>query len=117
MRFRKWVAQLDLVALLLFMVVIELVLNRLAVPVLRPTGVKTMPEWHRNLDVVGLFMFHLATALALAVTVFKLWTRVVGPGFVKPLRPVVAVAGAVFLALSTWAIFADSTPKLAFALE
>ena len=117
MRFRKWVAQLDMVALLLFMVVIELVLNRLAVPVLRPTGGKAPPGWHRNLDVVGLFLFHLATALALAVTVFKLWTRAAAPGFSRVMRPVVAVAGAGFLALSLWAIFAAGTSNVAFPLE
>src|SRR4030095_17051911 len=96
MRFRKWVAQLDLVALLLFMVVIELVLNRLAVPVLRPAGQKAPPEWHRNLDLVGLFLFHLATALALGVTVFKLSLRVIEPGFRKPIKPLLAVTGAAF---------------------
>ncbi len=117
MRFRKWVAQLDLVALLLFMVIIELVLNRLAVPVLRPTGLKSPPEWHRHLDLVGLFLFHLATAMALAVTGFKLWVRVASPGMKQPLRPVVALAGAAFLALATWAIFASASPRLAFILE
>jgi hypothetical protein len=117
MQFRKWVAQLDLVALLLFMVVIELVLNRLAVPVLRPTGVKAPPEWHRHLDLVGLFVFHLATALALAVTGFKLWQRVASPGLKKALRLPVAITGATFLVLATWAIFADASPGLAFVLE
>ncbi len=117
MRLRRWVAQLDLVALLLFLVVLELVLNRLAVPVLRPSGQKAPPDWHRNLDLVGLFCFHLATALALGVAAFKVWTRTVAPGFVRPLKPLVALTGIVFLAMSTWVVFASSSPALAFRLE
>jgi hypothetical protein len=99
------------------MVVLELVLNRLAVPVLRPTGVKAPPEWHRHLDLVGLFIFHLATALALAVTGFKLWSRVAAPGAKPGLRALVGVTGGAFLLLATWAIFAEPSPRLAFMLE
>jgi hypothetical protein len=99
MSFRRWVAQLDLVALLLFAVIVELVLNRLAVPVLRPAG-QSPPDWHRNLDVVGLFSFHLASTLALAVVGWSVWRRTAHPGLPTLARPVVAASGLVFVTVS-----------------
>jgi hypothetical protein len=102
MAFRRWVAQLDLVALLLFAATIELVLNRLAVPVLRPPAGAVPPGWHRNLDVAGLFSLHLASALAFGVTARGLWLRATRNGLPGVLRWALFATGAVFLGVAAW---------------
>src|SRR5262245_53203541 len=107
---------LDLVPILLVVAAIELALNRLAVPVLRPSG-SAVPAWHRDIDLLGLFSFHLATALALGVGLLKSWelfgTRVFPP-FV---RTVAGATAALFFALAIWGVFFRPPPILSFHLE
>src|SRR5688572_8232093 len=47
---RGRIAELDLFAILLLVVMMEVVLNRLAVSVLRPAVGKPLPDWHKHLD-------------------------------------------------------------------
>src|SRR5687768_6863275 len=107
---------LDLIPFLVVVAGIELALNRLAVPVLRPPGAQ-VPSWHRDIDLAGLFSFHLATVLALAVGIQKTWEifsrRELGP----VVRALAAVTSAGFFGLSVWAIFFRPPPVLSFHLE
>ncbi len=103
MTVRRRVAQLDLVAVLVLVVLVELCLNRLAVPVLRPPG--RSPVWHKNLDLVGLFTFHLASMLALGTAAWKLYEVTVRRDlFVLPARATLAAIGAVFLIIAGWSV-------------
>jgi hypothetical protein len=121
MSFRRWVARLDLVAVLLVVTVLELVLNRLAVEVLRPSSSEVLtvpPGWHRNLDFVGLFTFHLASILALAVGI---WTTIEllrrDDLFSWPARLTIAIVGQVFFLFAGWSVFARAPESLSFHLE
>jgi hypothetical protein len=109
-------ADLDLVTVLLVVAALELALNRLAVPVLRPAGVT--PPWHRDLDVVGLFVFHLATALAFGVGVWKTLALVFQPARIAALpRALILAAAGLFFGLAAWGVIVDAPPQLSFHLE
>jgi hypothetical protein len=118
MTLRKRVEELDLVGVLLVVAGLELLLNRLAVPVLRPPGHDAPPGWHRELDRVGLYVFYLASLLAIGVGAVKTWeltrSRWLFPGFIRLL---IAATGTLFFALAAWGIFLPVTPGLSFYLE
>jgi hypothetical protein len=117
MSLRKKLAELDLVPVLLAVAAIELTLNRLAVPVLRPPG-GPVPAWHRDLDTVGLFAFHLATVLGLVVGIGKTLDLFARPGRFAPLPRALVVAGAtLFYGLAAWGVFLPAPPTLSFHLE
>jgi hypothetical protein len=65
---------------LLAIVAGELVLNRLAVPALRPPGGTTPPVWHQVLDHLGLYAFHFASTLAACALLLELWRGRSRPG-------------------------------------
>src|SRR5262245_37600110 len=117
MNLRRKVAELDLILVLLAIAALELALNRLAVPVLRPPGVHA-PPWHRNVDSVGLFVFHLTTALAFSVSVWKL-VELFGRGdrFRPAPRVLALLSGAAFLSLAAYSAVIDSPQSLSFHLE
>ncbi|HKA87400.1 MAG TPA: hypothetical protein VKE22_07020 [Haliangiales bacterium] len=114
MKLRAKLAELDLVAFLLVVAVLELALNRLAVPVLRPPGNQTPPSWHRDLDVAGLYLFYLASVLALAIGVAKAWE--LRRLYVLPVQGLLLAATMLFFGLTAWGIF-SSGEGLAFHLE
>jgi len=117
MTLRRKVANLDLVLVLLVVAALELTLNRLAVPVLRPPG-SAVPPWHRDLDVVGLFVFHLATALAFLVGAWKVVELGLRPGrFGPPARVLLVASAALFYGLAAWGVLADAPSALSFHLE
>ena len=110
--------ELDLIPVLVVVAAIELALNRLAVPVLRPPG--SVPDWHRDIDLVGLFSFHLATALALGVGLHRTWelfARPVVPPWPKVTRVLVGIGALAFFGLAIWGIFLKPPPILSFHLE
>jgi hypothetical protein len=96
---------------------LELALNRLAVPVLRPPGQAVVPGWHRDIDMVGLFSFHLSTVLALAVAASKLWELCRRRHFQMTTRVLLGAVGVVFLGLAAWGIFLETPSSLSFHLE
>ena len=115
---RRKLAELDLVLVLIGVAALELMLNRLAVPVLRPTGGAGVPPWHRDLDVFGLFVFYLATALAFIVGIAK----VIGLSFRSarfgPLpRAFVLGASVLFYGLAAYGVLGDAPSSLSFHLE
>ncbi len=114
MKLRAKLAELDLVAFLLVVAVLELALNRLAVPVLRPPGTQAPPGWHRDLDVAGLYLFYLASVLALVIGVTKAWE--LRRLYVLPVQGLLLAAAILFFGLTAWGIF-SSNEGLAFHLE
>ena len=109
----------ELVASLLLIAGLELVLNRLAVPVLRPPGNQVVPAWHHQLDVVSLFVFHLATVMAAAVCVWET-VRVARAGGEHPrsARLLLPVGVVLLLGLTGWAALGPEPPRgLSFHLE
>jgi hypothetical protein len=117
MKFRKWVASLDLITVLVLVAFVELALNRLAVPVLRPPGGQFPPEWHRELDRLGLFAFYLATLLSLGVGVLEAWDlTITRRSFPLPIRVMVETVALAFFALAGWSVLMGG-PTLGFQLE
>jgi hypothetical protein len=108
--------ELDLVAVLLVVAAVELTLNRLAVPVLRPGG-SQVPGWHRDIDLVGLFSFHLATALAFAVALVETVGLVASRRSSLPARILVGLSGVVFLGLAGMSVVTQPHPQMSFHLE
>lgn len=106
----------DLIPVLVVVAGVELALNRLAVPVLRPSGAQ-VPSWHRDIDLAGLFSFHLATVLALGAGVHKTWELFARGDFSVAIRVLVALASAAFFGLAVWGIFFHPPPALSFHLE
>lgn len=60
---------------LLLVALLEVAINRIAVPMLRPTGAAP-PGWHTILDYVGLFLFYFAGTLAALVLGQRCWAAV-----------------------------------------
>ena len=118
MGFRRRVAQLDLVPIFLLVVLVELALNRLAVPVLRPPGAQSPPTWHLYLDRIGLFVFYLASTLALGVGT-SLVVEIVQRRERLPrvVRIGIGALGGAFLLLATWAILGRPPRLMGFHLE
>ena len=65
----SFLARLTAIHVLLAAAALELAMNRVAVPMLRPRG--EPPGWHVALDYVGLFLFYFAGALAALVLVTR----------------------------------------------
>ena len=58
---------------LLLVVMLEVVLNRLAVTVLRPAIGQPVPDWHAQLDRTALFLYYLTTVLAAGALAHQAW--------------------------------------------
>lgn len=117
MDLRRRVAELDLLGALAVALLAEIVLNRLAVPVLRPQGAAVPPGWHMHLDRVGLFTFHFASVLALGALAWHAVMTWFDRALIGPARATIA-AGALLLAvLAAVPILRRRPDDLAFALE
>ena len=62
--------------ILLGVALAEVVINRVAVPMLRPAS-GTPPWWHTGLDYLGLFLFYFAGTLAAFVILARCWSAIV----------------------------------------
>jgi hypothetical protein len=62
---------------LLVVALLEVIVNRVAVPMLRPPAGKIPPAWHTALDYVGLFLFYFAGTLAAFVLLTRCYSTVV----------------------------------------
>lgn len=63
-------SRLTAIHVLVVVAVLEVAINRVAVPMLRPVGAAP-PTWHTVLDYAGLFLFYFAGALAAAVLIAR----------------------------------------------
>ena len=113
---RRRLSQVDLVVVLLVAVLVQLALDRLAVPALQPRGVP--PRWHRYLSILGLYSFHLASMLAVGATLYKTWTFIRRREvFSLTGRIAVAMVAIPFVVLAAIRVFLHSQHQFAFALE
>lgn len=62
--------------MLLLVALLEVVINRVAVPMLRPTSAAP-PSWHTYLDYFGLFLFYFAGTLAVLLLASRSWQAAV----------------------------------------
>jgi hypothetical protein len=67
---KRFFGRLTAIHILLVVAVLEVAINRVLVPMLRP-GKGTPPTWHTVLDYVGLFVFYFAGTLAAFVLITR----------------------------------------------
>jgi hypothetical protein len=95
---------------------LELVINRLAVPLLRPArGVP--PDWHTALDYAGLFLFYFASLLGVIVGGLRAWRALEAPPEERRAQLVTAAPMLALSALSAWAILVAPSRGVTFGLE
>jgi hypothetical protein len=111
---RRFAGGLAPVHILLLVAFLEVAINRVAVPMLRPLK-GTPPTWHTVLDYGGLFLFYFAGTLAAVL----LGVRVVeGLRGSRTIRDVIANGAlAVASALAAIPLLIDPPPSLSFVLE
>lgn len=103
----------------------ELVINRLAVPALRPVqalgeAVPAVPGWFRALDYVGLFLFYFTATLAVVALVRLLAAALPAwrAGGERMALGATTLAATAVAALVLWALLASGLgPELSLALE
>lgn len=99
---------------LLLVAVLEVVINRVAVPMLRPDS-GTPPAWHTGLDYVGLFLFYFAGSLAAFVLVARSYAAIIAR---RGLRDTIAHAAlAVATLLAAIPLLVTAPPWLSLPLE
>jgi len=102
------------VHVLLLVALLEVAINRIAVPMLRPTG-EPPPWWHTYLDYAGLFVFYFAGTLAVLVLGARCWdaigARISGRGLVA------TVLVAITTALAAAPLVIDMPAALSLTLE
>lgn len=106
--------------MLLLVALLELAVNRVAVPMLRPGG-GAPPSWHTYLDYVGLFLFYFAGMLAALLLGARCWQRFVGETggrarATAALVAITAVVAAAPLVIDAAAAF-SLTLEVAFAVS
>lgn len=62
--------------MLLLVALLEVAINRVAVPLLRPAGAAPPPSWHTQLDYAGLFLFYFAGTLAALLLGAHCWRAI-----------------------------------------
>jgi hypothetical protein len=111
---KRRLAGLTAVHVLLLVALLEMAINRVAVPMLRP-GDGAPPAWHTYLDYAGLFLFYFAGTLAALLLIQRSWQALRAPG---PRRTRVAAAVlAICALLALGALAIDAPAGLSFALE
>ncbi|HEU4728870.1 MAG TPA: hypothetical protein VFT22_13295 [Kofleriaceae bacterium] len=106
-------AGLTAIHVLLLVALLEVAINRVAVPMLRPAG-GPPPWWHTYLDYIGLFLFYFAGTLAALVLAVRCWRAVFTPEL--GLRNAYGLV-AVTTALAATPLVVDAPPALSLALE
>jgi hypothetical protein len=111
---RRLAGAITPVHILVLVAFLEVAINRVAVPLLRPFD-GTVPTWHRQLDFIGLFVFYFSGTLAAvligsrSVTALRQW---------RGKRDALAhIALVVATALSSIPIVHEAPDWLAFPLE
>jgi len=110
----KRLAGLTAVHVLLLVALLEVAINRVAVPMLRPEG-GAPPRWHTYLDYVGLFLFYFAGTLAALVLAQRCWHAVRSHGPRRTLTAYVIVGITALLAAAPLVI--DAPAALSITLE
>ena len=80
------VSGLTAIHVLLLVALLEVAINRIAVPMLRPSG-GVPPPWHTYLDYAGLFLFYFAGTLAALLLGVRCWRVLGSRGSRRPFDP------------------------------
>ncbi len=96
--------------------VVELAINRVAVPLLRPHR-GTPPGWHTALDYAGLFLFYFASLLGVIAVGLRVWQAANAPIEERRAELLKAAPLAGLGLVSVWAILVAPSEVLTFALE
>jgi hypothetical protein len=100
---------------LLLVALLEVVINRVAVPMLRPGDGAPPPSWHTYLDYAGLFLFYFAGTLAALLLAARCWQVIAGPGGGRSRAAGVLVAVTAVLAAAP--LVMDAPAALSLSLE
>ena len=100
--------------MLLLVALLEVAINRVAVPMLRPL-VDKPPWWHTYLDYVGLFLFYFAGTLAAFTLGARCWQAVDSRRDVRSLAAYALVALTTILAVIPLVVAAP--PEVFLVLE
>lgn len=111
---RRLAGGISPVHILLLVAFLEVAINRVAVPLLRPMQ-GTPPTWHTVLDYVGLFLFYFAGTLAVLAIAMQVVDGMREAARLRDRIAHSAVAGAALLAAVPLVVSAP--PQLVFALE
>jgi hypothetical protein len=116
--FKRHPAGLTAVHVLLLVALLEVAINRVAVPMLRP-DMGAPPPWHTYLDYVGLFLFYFAGSLAALLLAARCWQVVGSRGRRRTLVAYGLIAITTLLAAAPLAVdppaVLSSSLELAFA--
>ena len=110
----KRLSGLTAVHVLLLVALLEVAINRVAVPMLRPDG-GAPPRWHTYLDYVGLFLFYFAGTLVALLLAQRCWQAVWSRGS-RRTRVAYTIVGITTL-LAAVALVADAPVALSITLE
>ena len=110
----KRLSGLTAVHVLLLVALLEVAINRVAVPMLRPAG-GAPPLWHTSLDYIGLFLFYFAGTLAALLLGGRCWQAIRSRGRRRTTAAYVIVAITALLAAS--ALVVDMPAALSVTLE
>jgi hypothetical protein len=112
----RWASRWAPIFFLLPAGVLEMVINRLAVPLLRPAR-GAPPAWHTALDYGGLFLFYFASLLGVIVAGLRAWQALRAPAPRRAGELATAAALAALAAASAWVILVAPSEGLTFAIE
>jgi hypothetical protein len=96
--------------------VLELAINRLAVPLLRPAR-GAPPGWHTALDYAGLFLFYFASLLGVIVAGLRVARALEAEPAQRRAELATAVPLAALAVLASWAVLVAPSEGVTFALE
>ena len=100
--------------MLLLVALLEVVINRVAVPMLRPGG-EAPPSWHTLLDYTGLFLFYFAGTLAALLLVVRCWQVIAAESSRRETVTAAIVVMTTLLAAAP--LFVDAPAVLSLTLE
>lgn len=111
-----------LLPLLLAVAATELLLNRIAVDVLRPppgAAITEPPIWHQALDIGALFVYYFASALAVGVMALEA-LHLIRKGdrpYPRELSIIVGAFASVFVVLAAWTVIVSPGATLSLAFD
>jgi hypothetical protein len=106
-------AGLTAVHVLLLVALLEVLINRVAVPMLRPGG--PPPSWHTGLDYIGLYLLYFAGTLAALLLAARCWQALGEDRDVRERATAVVVGIAAVLAATPLVV--DAPAALSLTLE
>jgi hypothetical protein len=96
--------------------VLEMAVNRVAVPMLRPMR-GAPPAWHTALDYGGLFLFYFASLLGVIAAGLRVWQAMAAPPEARRAELAQAAPLGALALVSAWAILVAPGEGVTFAME